>query len=96
MLTIVARIEVQPDQVEWVKTELLKLLEPTRQEAGCIQYDLHQDKDNPRLFLFYENWENRELWQAHIASEHIQDYRERVNAVGAIASFSLQEMERVG
>jgi len=42
-LTIVARIEAQPDQIELVKAELLKLIEPTLEEAGCIQYDLHQD-----------------------------------------------------
>ncbi|MEM9449380.1 MAG: antibiotic biosynthesis monooxygenase, partial [Cyanobacteria bacterium P01_E01_bin.6] len=25
--------------------------------AGCIQYDLHEDNENPAHFVFYENWE---------------------------------------
>ncbi|MEO1610025.1 MAG: antibiotic biosynthesis monooxygenase, partial [Pseudomonadota bacterium] len=25
--------------------------------------DLHQDNENPAHFMFYENWESRELWQ---------------------------------
>ncbi|MEO1086758.1 MAG: antibiotic biosynthesis monooxygenase, partial [Acidobacteriota bacterium] len=40
-LTIVARIEANADQIDLVKSELLKLIEPTLREEGCLQYDLH-------------------------------------------------------
>jgi quinol monooxygenase YgiN len=30
--------------------ELLKLIDITRAEEGCINYDLHQDKENPGSF----------------------------------------------
>ena len=43
-LTIVASIEAKPDKIDLVKAELQKLIAPTLKEAGCIQYDLHQDK----------------------------------------------------
>ncbi len=92
-LTIVARIEAYPDQVELLKTELQKLVEPTLREPGCIQYDLHQDNLDPAIFLFYENWENRELWQAHMNNSHIADFARATD--GAIADFSLFEMTRV-
>ncbi|MGB0258137.1 MAG: putative quinol monooxygenase, partial [Coraliomargarita sp.] len=58
-LTIVATIKAKADQVDLVQSELLKLIEPTRAEAGCINYDLHQDNENPAYFLYYENWETR-------------------------------------
>ena len=54
-LTIVARIEAKSDKIELVKSELLKLIDLTLKESGCIQYDLHQDNNNPAIFLFYEN-----------------------------------------
>ena len=92
-LTIVARIEAYPDQVELLKTELQKLVEPTLREPGCMQYDLHQDNLDPAIFLFYENWENRELWQAHMNNRHIADFARATD--GAIADFSLFEMTRV-
>ncbi len=60
-LTVVARIEAKPDKIALVKAELMKLIEPTLEEAGCVQYDLHQDNENPAVFLFYENWESREF-----------------------------------
>ena len=92
-LTIVARIEAHPDKVELVKSELLKLIGPTRAEAGCLQYDLHQDNDNPAVFLFHENWESRELCRRHMESEHISNYA--AATTGAVASFTLNEMTRV-
>ena len=89
-LTIVARIEAHPDKVELVKSELLKLVEPKRKEVGCLQYDLHQDNENPAVFLFSENWENRALWRRHMESQHIADYARATS--GAVASFDLSEM----
>lgn len=92
-LTIVAQITSKPDQVEFVRSELEKLVEPTRAEDGCIQYDLHQDNENPALFLFYENWENRDLWQQHINSPHIAAYRKATES--AIEGIVLNEMTRI-
>lgn len=91
-LTVVARIEANAGKIELVKAELLKLVEPTLKEAGCIQYDLHQDNENPAVFLFYENWESRELWQKHMNNAHIVEYMKATE--GAVASFTLNEMTR--
>ena len=89
-LTIVANIHANPDKVELVKSELEKLVEPTRAELGCIQYDLHQDNENPAHFLFFEIWETRELWQIHMNAPHIAAYASAVD--GAVESFTLNEM----
>lgn len=37
-LSIVARIKVVKESTETVKTELGKLVAPTRREEGCIEY----------------------------------------------------------
>ena len=92
-LTIVARIEAIPDRVELVRSELEKLIAPTRKEAGCLQYDLHQDNNDPAVFLFYENWENRTLWQAHMENDHLKAYLKATE--GAVAGFTLNEMAQI-
>lgn len=89
-LTIVARIQAKEDKVELVKSELIKLIEPTRAEKGCIQYDLHQDNDNPAVFIFYENWESRTLWQDHMKNNHLAAYAHATK--GAVVAFDLNEM----
>jgi len=91
-LTIVAHIEAKKDCIDLVKSELVKLLEPTRKEDGCIQYDLHQDNENPAVFLFYENWESRELWQKHMGSTHLAEYIQATE--GTVAIFTVNEMTR--
>ena len=93
-LTIVARIEAKKEKIALVKSELLKLIEPTRKEEGCLQYDLHQDNDNPAVFLFFENWKTRELWQVHMNNDSLKAYMQATE--GAVAQFTLHEMELIG
>jgi quinol monooxygenase YgiN len=92
-LTIVATIEAKPDKIDLVKTELKKLIAPTLKEAGCIQYDLHQDNQNPAFFLFFENWESRELWQDHMNNTHLAEYASATE--GSINAIVIQEMSQV-
>jgi len=92
-LTIVANIKAQPDKIDLVKAELLTLITFTRSEQGCINYDLHQDNDNPAQFIFYENWETRELWQAHMANDHLKEYMQATE--GAVETFTLNEMTNI-
>ncbi|GLO62442.1 antibiotic biosynthesis monooxygenase [Vibrio sp. MACH09] len=93
-LTIVANIIANEDKVEFVKAELLKLIDITRAEKGCITYDLHQNNENPAHFVFYENWESRELLQAHLESAHIAKYVAATE--GLVKEFTLNEMTKVG
>ncbi len=51
-LTIVANITAKSDQIDLVKSELEKLIDITLAEEGCLQYDLHQDNENPSHFFF--------------------------------------------
>ena len=89
-LTIVANIVAKENKIDFVKSELIKLIDITRAEEGCIQYDLHQDNENPAHFLFFENWETRELWQAHMANQHLKDYLAATD--GFIETFVVNEM----
>ena len=73
-----------------LRAELEKLIAPTRAEDGCIQYDLHLDNENPNFFVFYENWETRELWQTHMSAPHLAAYMKATD--GAVESFVINEM----
>ena len=93
-LTIVARILAKDEKRDLVKSELLKLIPITRAEKGCINYDLHQDIENPNLFLFHENWESLELWQQHMNNAHLADYKKATD--GTVEEFTLNEMTVIG
>ncbi len=92
-LTIVANIHANPDQIDLVKAELEKLVPITRAEKGCIHYELHRDNDNPAHFMFFENWESRDLWQTHMNAPHLAAYMQATD--GAVAEFSLSEKTQI-
>ncbi len=73
-LTVVAKIIAKPGLEEKVKAELLNLITPTRNEAACINYDLHQSQENKAKFLFYENWVSRQDLENHLKTPHLQAF----------------------
>ena len=89
-LTITATIIATPEKRELVKQSLLDLIPPTLQEEGCLNYDLHQDNENPNRFFFYENWATRALWLDHNASAHIAAHKQRTE--GAVLEVIINEM----
>jgi quinol monooxygenase YgiN len=74
-LTVIAHVRAKPGQESRVRQVLQELLPPTRAEAGCINYDLHQSQTDPALFVFYENWTSEAHLEAHSKSPHIQSLR---------------------
>lgn len=76
-VTVVAHIRAKPGRESEVKQALLALVGPTRREAGCLNYDLHQSDDDATLFVFYENWTSKDHLAAHAASAHIRAFRAR-------------------
>lgn len=88
VLTIVAEMKAKPGQEEALRNAALALVEPTRAEEGCIQYDLHVHTSDPGKFVFYENWASREHLARHAASAHLK-------AFGDLAGRLLAEPSRV-
>ncbi len=76
-LTVFAEIVAKPGKENALRVALLALIEPTRKEAGFLQYDLHADNDKPGHFLFYENWVSKAHLDAHLASPHLKAFLAR-------------------
>ena len=92
-LSIIANIITRADKIDMVKAELEKLIDINRAEEDCLQYDPYQDNENPPHFMPYQNWESRELWQAHMSAQHLQDYMTATE--GAIEGFTLNDMAKL-
>jgi quinol monooxygenase YgiN len=77
-LTVFARVRAKAGQESQLLQELLALIAPTRAEAGCIDYDLHQSQSDPAVFVFYENWASQAALDAHARTPHLQAYLKRI------------------
>lgn len=73
--TVLAIFHAKPGKEQALEELLSSLIEPTRSEEGCINYDLHKCLDDPGKFMFYENWINQEAHAKHLTTPHIQQWR---------------------
>lgn len=80
-IRVVARIIALPDKVETVKSVLIELIEPTRQDEGCITYELLQNHQDPTDFTFVEEWQSQTLLDTHLASAHIAKAKSQLNGL---------------
>jgi len=71
-IRVVARVVALPETVEAVKLVLIGIMEPTRNEEGCISYELLHNEEDLTDFTFVEEWESRAWLEAHLASAHIE------------------------
>ncbi|HEY9172395.1 MAG TPA: putative quinol monooxygenase [Verrucomicrobiae bacterium] len=77
-LTVIAVLKAKPGMETALRQQLLALIPTTRQEPGCINYDLHQATDQPGHFLFHENWTSKQHLDDHLARPHLQAFLARV------------------
>jgi quinol monooxygenase YgiN len=80
-VVITAVLSSKPGMEESLYKILQKVVEPSRNEEGCMTYQLHQSLDDVGTFIFYEVWENEEAVQSHIMSEHYKAYREQAESL---------------
>jgi len=81
IVTVVATFHAKPGKETELKAALTALVAPTRQEAGCLNYDLHILPEDPAKFLFHENWTSQAQLDAHLQSAHIKALLPRVDAL---------------
>jgi len=82
-LTVIAQFKAKPGKESLVRQELLSLLAPSRKDAGCLNYDLHQAPDNTALFLFHENWTSKAHLDQHLQKPNLQAVLARVGQLVA-------------
>jgi quinol monooxygenase YgiN len=82
-LTVIAQIKAKPGSEAQVRQELLSLVAPSRKDAGCLNYDLHQAQDNSALFMFHENWTTKACLDQHLQKPELQAVLARVGQLVA-------------
>ncbi|HEL2929504.1 TPA: antibiotic biosynthesis monooxygenase [Legionella pneumophila] len=69
--TVVVIMEGIKGKEDALKNVLMSVVEPSRSESSCLEYRLHQDKNNPAQFILYENWESEQLHQEQFKKSYI-------------------------
>jgi len=72
-LRVVARLKAKPEKTSELRVILLGLLAPTRQESGCVVYEMLENVEDPTEFTFVEEWEDSKALEKHFESNHIRN-----------------------
>jgi quinol monooxygenase YgiN len=77
-IDVIAHIQAKPGQEAAVRAVLEGFIAPTRQENGCLRYELFADADDPSKFTFIEEWSSRDALNVHGQSAHIASGRAKM------------------
>lgn len=70
MITIVAKGTIKNDNIHEFLELANKLVEESRKESGCKEYQLYQDINNPQVLTFIEKWADEKAIKEHNQTEH--------------------------
>ena len=71
-ITVIARLKAKPGFESRLEELAKGLIEPTRAEAGCVNYVLHRDLEDPAVYYFYEIWRSQEDLNLHFQTLHLK------------------------
>ena len=69
-------LKSKQESIEILKSLLLDLVQNSKKESACIQYDLHQSNEESNVFIFHEIWENQNGLDIHNQQSYIQSFFE--------------------
>jgi len=69
---LVVRMKAKEGEEERALGLMGELAEASRQEPGCELYIPCRDPQDPRSFLFYEQYRDKAAFEEHGASEHFK------------------------
>lgn len=73
-INLTVLLKAREESTEKVKELLENLIPNSRLESGCVQYDLHQNSEDPTQFIFHEVWESKEALESHNAQEYVKQF----------------------
>ena len=74
MIVLVVNYRMKPGTEELTKQYMRKMQEHTRKEPGCRMYVGHQSLEEPRLFCFYEQYDDQAALDAHRSAPYFAEY----------------------
>ncbi len=80
-LTLVAFLRAKPGQGDELGRRLFALSEPSRAEAGNINYDLHRSTEDPDVWMLYENWATPSALDEHFEMPYMKEFISKIGEV---------------
>ena len=70
-LDVFVRFDCRPNANRELRAELMRILEPTRAEAGCMGIRLYESRRDPLTFVIHSTWVDEAAFDAHATLPHM-------------------------
>ena len=79
LFIIHAPLLVSPDRVkDFIDALRLDAIGSINEEPGCLRFDIYQNRENPTELYLYEVYVNKDAFDYHTRTPHIQQWVETV------------------
>lgn len=85
MILVIGTVTVPPEAAEAVRPAMADMMRATREEAGCVSYNLCEDLLEPGRIVISEEWESMAALEAHFAADHMATWRQALADVSVSA-----------
>lgn len=82
MILVIGTFRLPVAKLAEGREALLRVVEATRAEAGCIDYAYAEDLFEPGLIRVSEKWESREALAAHFEAAHMKQWQQERTGLG--------------
>lgn len=81
MIHVIETLEALPEKTEELKKALLAIVPLSRQEKGCISYELFQVHETPDQFAVIMCWKDLKSFERHNSALFIQEFVENFEQI---------------
>ena len=80
MIQINGKIKIKDGSLEEGRAAIVKMMEASRAEDGCLDYTFAQDLSDPNTLILFERWRDQEALKAHGQSPHMAEFQKYMAA----------------
>lgn len=73
-ICMTARLRAAPDAADALRLRLLRLLAPTRAEAGCTWFQVCVNERDPRDFVVLAEWSSKRAYEKRMEQDYMKEY----------------------
>jgi quinol monooxygenase YgiN len=81
MIVVVEVLQAAPGKTEELKQALCAIVPLSRNEEGCLEYELFEPAQGSGEFLVLMRWESSKALAQHEASKHIGEFIQKYDQV---------------
>ncbi|MFA3779369.1 putative quinol monooxygenase [Yersinia sp. 1652 StPb PI] len=90
---VIASLVAKPEFIDAVKEAVHLVIEPSREEKGNLQYDLHAESDQKGSFVFFERWASDDALEKHNKTEHFKAFVKAVE--GKLENLEIKKLKQI-